>query len=338
MAAPGDVGVYKFGLLPGVNVNREDLLGVITNVDPTETPWLAQAPKDTMKAALKEWITDSLATASTAGAIEGNDFSIGTISTPTRNINWSQIFRKDIAITETERAIDAAGWKDAYGYQIKKAVEEIARNVELTVFSAISTSSGSSTAARAMKTFENFLTTNVKKSTDYSSATSAGTATAAVMTLNDFNATLAAIFTSGGKPESVFCNEAYKRQISNFSAGTAGIPNMRTVVAMDAAIALNVDLFETDFGRKAIVLDRWVPQATNVASAAGTGSTDVSGRIFFLERNKARMAWLRPVAHTLIGKSGDSVRGIVVGEGTLMVMAEKAHGVMQGVNNKSATT
>lgn len=45
MTVIGDAGVYKFGLLPGVGVNKEDLLDQITNTDPFDVPWTAQAPK-----------------------------------------------------------------------------------------------------------------------------------------------------------------------------------------------------------------------------------------------------------------------------------------------------
>jgi hypothetical protein len=42
--------------------------------------------------------------------------------------------------------------------------------------------------------------------------------------------------------------------------------------------------------------------------------------------------------HQLIGKRGDSVAGIVVGEVTLEVLNEKANGIMLSVNNKSSVT
>ena len=38
MAAPGDIGVYGYGITPGTLANREDLLDLITNVDPWDTP------------------------------------------------------------------------------------------------------------------------------------------------------------------------------------------------------------------------------------------------------------------------------------------------------------
>ena len=45
MAAPGAIGTYGFGFAAGTGANREDLLDLITNVDPWDTPWVTQAPK-----------------------------------------------------------------------------------------------------------------------------------------------------------------------------------------------------------------------------------------------------------------------------------------------------
>jgi hypothetical protein len=42
--------------------------------------------------------------------------------------------------------------------------------------------------------------------------------------------------------------------------------------------------------------------------------------------------------HNLIGRRGDSVAGVVVGEVTLEVLNEKANGMLLGVNNKSSIT
>jgi hypothetical protein len=60
--------------------------------------------------------------------------------------------------------------------------------------------------------------------------------------------------------------------------------------------------------------------------------------MFVLQRSINRLAWLRPMQHNLIGRRGDSVAGLVVGETTLEVLNEKANGRLLGVNNKSAVT
>lgn len=59
-------------------------------------------------------LTDTLAAAATAGAVEGDDWSFATATTrPTRLNNVTQIFRKDIAVSESQRAVNAAGFRDA---------------------------------------------------------------------------------------------------------------------------------------------------------------------------------------------------------------------------------
>lgn len=57
-----------------------------------------------------DWLVDTLAATSTAGAIEGNDWvTAANFTQPTRLTNDTQIFRKDIAATETQRAVNPAG-------------------------------------------------------------------------------------------------------------------------------------------------------------------------------------------------------------------------------------
>lgn len=329
MATIGNAGVYKFGFLAGAAANREDLLDMITNVDPYDTPWVTQAPKTRANHVVHEWLTDTLAAASTAGAVEGDDYSYTATTTPSRVLNVTQIFRKDIGVTETQRAVNPAGFKDAYAYEIQKATKELARNIEKTVFANLTTATGSSAAARQMKTFESFITTNTAVPT----ATAGDGTHAGQMNANDFNSILQTIYEAGGNPEQAYVSASVKRQVSAFTVTNQN----RNIAAVDKKLVAALDMYDSDFGLIQIVLDRWVPQATNTGTATGT-SVDISGRIFFLERAKNRLAWLRPMAHTLVGKRGDSVAGIVVGECTLEVLNEKANGVLKSVNNKSAVS
>lgn len=331
MAAIGNAGTYKFGFLAGAGANREDLLDLITNVDPYDTPWVTQAPKTRASHVVHEWLTDTLAAATTAGAIEGDDYSYTATTTPARVLNVTQIFRKDIGVTETQRAVNPAGFTDAYAYEIQKATKELARNIEKTVFANVTTATGSSAAARQMKTFESFITTNTAFVT--AGAATGTSAVAGIVAANDFNGILQTIYEAGGNPEQAYVSPAVKRQVSAFTVSNQN----RNIAAVEKKLVAALDMYDSDFGLIQIVLDRWVPQATNTSTATGS-ATDVSGRIFFLERAKNRLAWLRPMAHTLVGKRGDSVAGIVVGECTLEVLNEKANGVLKSVNNKSAVS
>src|SRR6185503_12106948 len=115
MAMPFDGTTYGFGVAAGVGANREDLLDLISNIDPYDTPFVTSAPKVKANAVLHQWLTDTLPATSTAGLNEGDDFGVGTATTrPARLTNQCQIFRKDIIVSETQRAVDAAGFRDAF--------------------------------------------------------------------------------------------------------------------------------------------------------------------------------------------------------------------------------
>lgn len=112
MAAPGDFGAYGYGIAAGVGANREDLLDLISNISPYDTPFVTSAPKVRANGVLHQWLIDTLAATSTAGAIEGDDWTYTAYTTtrPSRLTNYTQIFRKDISVSETQRAVNSAGW------------------------------------------------------------------------------------------------------------------------------------------------------------------------------------------------------------------------------------
>lgn len=334
----GNAGVYKFGITPGTGVNREDLLDQITNVDPWDTPWVSQAPKVTAQHVYHQWPQDTLGSVDTSGAVEGADYSYDSTTTPSRVFNVTQILRQDIGVSETQRAVNAAGFKDAYAYEIQKATKRLAIKLEKTVFAVLTTATGASGTARQLAGFQSFIQTN----TAYAgtNAATGGDATHdGVVTAGDFNDMLEAIYKSGGNPEQVYVSPKVKRQVSAFTVpgAAAGQPHARNIAAVDKKLVSAIDFYDSDFGLIQVVLDRWVPESTN-ATTATASATATGGQMFFLQRNMNRLAWLRPMVHQLVGKRGDSVAGIVVGEVTLEVLNEKANGRILSVNNKSSVT
>lgn len=318
---------YRFGFLAGAGANREDLLDLITNVDPWETPWVTQAPKTQAQHVVHYWLTDTLgSTVDTSGSIEGADYGFEDVnSAPIRVLNVTQILRQDIGVSETQRAVNPAGFKDAYAYEIQKATKRLAIKLEKTVFANLTTATGTSAAARTMRGFQSFVLTNTADA-----AGGSVTASAQNLTALAFNGILQKIFDSGGNPEQCYVSSAVKRQISAFTITQEN----RNIAAAEKKLVVSVDMYDSDFGLIQIVLDRWVPQSTNTSSAQAT-ALDATGQIFFLQRSMNRLAWLRPMAHSLVGKRGDSVAGIIVGEVTLEVLNEKANGRMVSVNNSS---
>ena len=332
-SATFDFGAYLFGISPGVGVNKEDLLDQITNVSPWDTPWCSQAPKVPCQHVYHQWLTDTLfsslsdAAIDLTGAVEGADWSLDAEVSPSRVFNVTMILRRDIGVSETQRAIASAGFKDVYAYEIQKAVKRLSIKLERIAFGLLSTATGATGSARVMRGFQSFIATNT------TFVAGADATHDAVLTSQDFNDMLNTIYSAGGNPEQVYVSPKVKRQVSAFT-----LPQQnRNIGAVDKRLISGIDFYDSDFGLIQIVLDRWVPESTNTTTATAS-ATSTGGKMFFLQRSINRLAWLRPMQHNLIGRRGDSVAGVVVGEVTLEVLNEKANGMLVGVNNKSSIT
>src|SRR3990170_659830 len=104
---------------------REDLLDVIVNISPTDSPMLSGFAAATAKATLHEWLIDTLAARGDNAKVEGADPTYPTLSNPTRLTNKVQILTKPFQVSDTWEAIDAAGYRDRFVYESGKALKEL---------------------------------------------------------------------------------------------------------------------------------------------------------------------------------------------------------------------
>ena len=331
MATIGNVGTYLYDSYTHTSSNREDLVDFIANIDPDETPLTVLLGKTRSKSTIHQWQTDTLAAVSTGGLVEGADFSVATLDAPDRVLNQCQLFGKDIAVSEDQRMENPAGFGDAMTYQLEKGTKETMRNIEATLMASVSATTGASGTARVMKTLNDFITTTRYDGGDLHGVTGDSTH-AGVFSANDVNQILNDIWDQGGKTDLIVMNGAYKRQ---FSALTTS--NTRNILAEAKKVVVGVDVYDSDFGLVPIQLNRYSPQSANTASASAN-ATDVTGRIWFLQRSLVRLAWFRQLGFRPMGTRGDSTAGQIRASVTLEVANEKGLGVMTGVNNKSATT
>jgi hypothetical protein len=310
---------YRWGFKAGVGVNREDLMDAVNNIDPWDTPLFTAAPKTKAYHVYHEWPEDTLTATSSAGVQEGLDFTLNSTTTPTRKVNWTQIFRKDVQVTNTQLVVNPAGIADMYRYEVTKGLKEIKRNVEVGAFRASGGSTtGATNAARLMKSLDDIITTNKYHSDTGAIGGGGTTGASAVMDQVAFNQMLHKIYLQGGNPMDVYCSPSVKLNISDYT----GANGQRGVIqAEDSTLVDTIDVFVSDFGPQYIHMDRWVP--------TGTGAN--AGLCFFLDRTRVKFAFLRTPKHVPIASIGDSVRGIVLSELTLEVTNEKGHGICKGV-------
>jgi hypothetical protein len=107
-----------------------------------------------------------------------------------------------------------------------------------------------------------------------------------------------AAYEAGGLPDRLVVGPKTKRVISawktDLTINSARVDNGRGQV---------VDYFDSDFGRVSVILDRWCR------------TQDAFG----FNRDQVELATLRPLQFEPLAKTGDSIKGQIVGEKTLKV-------------------
>ena len=126
---------------------------------------------------------------------------------------------------------------------------------------------------------------------------------------NTFNELLQAIWTAGGRPNAVYVGGYNKRVISSWST-----PLQRNVDANGKKRVTAVDVYDSDFGRMDIYLEREMP----------------TSQVMVLEEKFWRTAFLRPLFFEELGKVGGQRRGVVESEISLEYLAENSSGKITG--------
>ena len=296
---------YQAGTMSiGVGGLREDLLDIIVNISPTETPMLSGFKKSKASGTVHEWVTDTLGTATNTTVVEGADFSDPTLTARVRHSNYCQINREGFQVSDTLDAVDKVGIKGGeYEYQLAKALKNIARGMEVAIVKGES-AAGSASVARGSR--------GISDSTTGGTGTGWLTTNSATMGTNDitevvYNNMLQEIFIQGGNPDTAYAHGWNKRKISAFTAGST-----KNIESFAKKLVLSVDVYESDFGLQRIILDRYMPEKA----------------ISILQKDMWSVAMLRPVKHTPLAKVGSARRGMVESEWTLVSYNEKASGTI----------
>jgi len=298
---------------------REDLVDVIYNISPEDTPILSAIPRTAAKATKHEWQLDSLATPATNAVIEGDDATIDALSATTRAFNFCQIADKVIALSGTQSAVDAAGRADEMAYQIAKKSKELKKDMEFDLIEPNIQVSGSATAARELGSIPTWLKTNGDAGTSGSLSTGSGTDLPGSGTDRDLTETILKtvikeVYESGGEMDMLVCPPSVKQVISGFNANTTrfGPAEAKTEFAA-------IDVYSSDFGDLRVVPNRVM---------AVTDAKDV----FIIQRDMMATAYLRDFQVQDLAKTGDSEKKQLLVEYTLEVRNEAAHGIILDIN------
>lgn len=106
----------------------------ISNLSPTDTPFVSMTGKEAINQTLFQWQTDTLAPANEANAvIEGSAAVDETRKSTTVLNNVTQILRKVVKVSDTANVLANYGRGKELQYQMEKAGKEIKRDLEVAL-------------------------------------------------------------------------------------------------------------------------------------------------------------------------------------------------------------
>jgi len=292
---------------------REDLLSIIGDVTPDDTPLATMLKVSTAKDPVHQWLEDYITPpTSVSFAAEGAAATYSALDQPTRILNLTAILSETFRVSGTERASDPGGGQDPLDYQSGKALKTWKMKQEYALVNG-ALSSGVSGTGASMAGLTGVITT---LATSRNSGTS--------LSETEFQDMHQHSWEKGGTDNAfdlVLVPFNLKRKIDGFTAGAT-----KYVDQSDKKLTQPVAIYETSAGVARIMQHRYVPgSAASVATAASSANAFIG-----LKEDKFRVAYLRKPFKKMLAEDGDRQNGQIIGEFTLEYLGERTSVYRQG--------
>ncbi len=291
---------------------REDLLDIVADLTPDDTPLATMLKTSTAKDTVHQWLEDYITPpTSVSFAAEGAAATYTGLTQPARRINLTAILTETFRVSGTERSVTPAGG-DPLDYQAGKALRTWKMKEEYAIVNG-ALSSGVSGTGASMAGLINVITT---LATSRNSGTS--------LSETEFQNMHQDSWTQGGTDNAfdlVLVPFNLKRKIDGFTAGAT-----KYVDQSDKKLTQPVAIYETSAGVARIMQHRYVPgSAASVPTAASSANAFLG-----IKEDKYRVAFLRKPFREMLAKDGDRENGQIVGEFTLEYLGERTSVYRQG--------
>ncbi|MEO1235564.1 MAG: DUF5309 family protein [Planctomycetota bacterium] len=238
-------------------------------------------------------------------ALEGDDAPTTRFTNRVRKLNYTQIFTAGVEVSGSQLASRQVAVADEMDYQKQERLRELVRDLENCVINGAANTAGSPVGDAATRRTMRGLIPSIE-----SNVIDGGGQPLTEATLN---AALRDIWESSNGPvDTLVVGGTQKRAINGFVTASRGFgPSTERFKDL-------VSVYESDFGVCRVVLSRWVPpDAVLMLDSSRIDVLPLSGRSF----------QFKPLAAT-----GDSESGQVLGEYTLEVRNENAHGLIRNLS------
>jgi len=247
-------------------------------------------------------------------ALEGDDRPSVRFTNRSRKQNYTQIYTASTEVSGSQLAAQQIAVADEVDYQKQERLRELLRDLENCVINGVSAATnpqGSSSVRRTMKGIIPFVTTNAFVNDTGGFPAGGGTGTDE-LSEEQINTALRSIWEqSSAHVDTIVVNGIQKRRINSF------ITSSRAYGAADQRFSDLVSVYESDFGVCRVVLSRWVPADTVLLlDSSRIDVLPLAGRSFHFKK---------------LASSGDAEIGQIIGEYTLELRNENAHGLIRGL-------
>ena len=242
-------------------------------------------------------------------ALEGDDAPSVRFTNRSRRGNWTQIFNASVRVSGSDLAVRKLAVGDELDFQKQERLRELLRDLEATVINGAAPAAnaqGTASIRRTMRGIIPSLATNVFKPNVN------GFPTDTDLTEAQLNLALRLVWEqAASRIDTIVVNGYQKRRINGFiTSGRMYGPNDQTYRNL-------VGVYESDFGICRVVLCRSVPaDGVLLLDSSRLAVLPLAGRSFHY----------KPLAST-----GDFETGEVLGEYTLELRNENAHGIIRGL-------
>jgi hypothetical protein len=230
--------------------------------------------------------------------LEGDDTDYIGLLQIANPYNYTGIFQKGLSVTGTEQAIDQYAIDDMFAYQSRKKIPELMRKVEQAMFHGIR-AAGDAANPRSFGGLGTFITDNV-------------TTTTTTLAKGKIDDVMELIYLDGGAPDLLVVHPSVARDLKD-TIDTSSF--VQVGLDVDTLGTRPLRRVSTQYGDLGLLMSRWCP----------------SGTAYILTSRKVGLYTLRPFGWKRLGLTGDSIKGEVVGEFSMLVANDKAHGKITGI-------
>lgn len=294
--------------------NREDLIDIIYNTAPSDTPFISAIDKVKASAVTHEWQRDVLRTPANNAVAEGADASYTAVVPTQRLSNQTQISRVTFSISDTQEAVNKAGRKSEIRYQTIKQGKELRKDMEVAVIENGTFTTGATRVTRGLR---GWLQTNSSQGAGGSAPVIATNTAPVDGTLRTYTEALLrtavlGAYNSGGNPDMLMVAPVIKQAVSSSFTGNGTKFIKGEARNLEAAY----DVYKSDFGDFKIVPNRQM-QRTREA--------------YLVDSSMAALAVLRDMQDQELARIGSARNFQIESEYALEVREERAMAVTRDV-------